>query len=115
MNQIFMDLDSQVRQSGFVRIRDSQIWIFKDPICGIVLKIREDLLDSWNRANLWKFAGFVVNNSKGTFWNPDLFCDAQIESLKAWICDPQNNTNPPILVFPLWKLQTKLKRKTLIE
>jgi hypothetical protein len=45
-NQIFKDLDLRVHQSGFVRIRDLQIWIFKDLFCGIVLKIHEDLLDS---------------------------------------------------------------------
>jgi len=32
-------------KSGFVRIQDSQIWIFKDSFCGIVLKIHEDSLD----------------------------------------------------------------------
>jgi hypothetical protein len=42
-NQIFRDMDSQIRQSGFVRIQELRIWILKDSFCGILLKIREDL------------------------------------------------------------------------
>ncbi len=39
----FANLDSHVRQSGFARIRDSRILIFKDSFHVIVPKIREDL------------------------------------------------------------------------
>jgi hypothetical protein len=42
----FANLDSQIRQPGFVRIQDSRIWIFKDLFCAIVQRIREDSLDS---------------------------------------------------------------------
>ncbi len=49
-----------------------------------------------NRLNLWKFAGFAVNDSNQTFWSPDLFRDPQIKSLKVSICDPRIDTNPRV-------------------
>ncbi len=67
-NLIFMDLHSRVLKSGFVMIRDSRIWIFKDSFCGVVLKVHDDSLD------LWK----------------------QVESLKVRIRDPWIDTNPRV-------------------
>ncbi len=43
-----------------------------------------------NGSNLLKFAGFVVNNSNWTFWSPDSFCDPQIKSFKACICETKS-------------------------
>ncbi len=67
--------DLRVRQPGFIRFQDSQILIFKDSFCAIVLKIRED---SWKQVesfengwicgprletNLFK-SGFVIHDTK---------------------------------------------------
>ncbi len=62
-NQIFVDFyfsemnprieSLGIRQCGFVMIPDSRILIFKDSFHGVVLKIREDLLDSWKQVETY--------------------------------------------------------------
>ncbi len=77
----FMNPDSRVHKSVFVRIRDSQIRNFKDPFCTIVLKIRED---SWGFVRFvktgcifWKLVGLVVHDSKWIFSCQDLWSTIQ--------------------------------------
>jgi hypothetical protein len=56
-------------QSGFVRVGDLQICIFKDSFRAIVLKFR------WiheKKSNLLKMAGFMVHDLKGIFSIQDL-------------------------------------------
>ncbi len=104
----FTNPDLRVRQPGFVRIWDSRNCIFKDLLCAIVLRIRQDL---------WGFIGFVKTGR--IFWksvyksnprtesfeklricdpryktNPDLYCKAQIKPFWSQDLWPQNNTNP---------------------
>ncbi len=57
-NQILKDW---THKSGFVRIRDWQFPIFKDSFCAIVLKICEDLLDSWKQVKSLKI-GWILDH-----------------------------------------------------
>jgi len=75
--------DLRVRQPGFKRFRDSQILIFKDSFCAIVLKIRKD---SW---------GFVKTGR--IFWKwLDLWSKTRNKSFQVRICDPRYKTNPDL-------------------
>ncbi len=87
-----------IRKSpGFERIQDSRIWIFKDSFCAIVLRIREDLLDSWKQAesfenwldswsrykpNLFK-SGFVIHDTNRIFLSPDSWPSNPYESMDS--------------------------------
>ncbi len=51
--------DLRVCQSGFVRIRDLRVRIFKDLLRTTVLRIRENWLIFF-----WKLAGFVIHNKR---------------------------------------------------
>ncbi len=87
--------------SGFVRIQDSRILIFKDSFRAIVLRIREDLLDLWKQVksfenwldllsryepNLLK-SGFVIHNTNQIFLTPDLWPSNRYKSM-----DTQNES-----------------------
>jgi hypothetical protein len=83
-NQIFRDLDSRIW------ICESTKQIFKDSFCGIVLKIREDSLDSWKQVESLKICwicgqwfnsnllkpGFVLWSPNRIFKSPDLWYEA---------------------------------------
>jgi hypothetical protein len=76
-------MDSQIRQSGSVRIQELQIWILKDSFCGIVLKIREDLWKQVESLKLCWILGqrFKLNLLKSGFvlWSPK-----QYKSMNSW-------------------------------
>ncbi len=66
----FYETNPQIESlgSGFVRIRDSRILIFKDLFCTIVLRIR------WireNRSNLLKIDWICDHDTKRIFLNQD--------------------------------------------
>ncbi len=85
-----MDLRIQIRKDS-----DLQISIFKDSFCAIVLRICEDLLDSWKQVesfenwldlwsryepNLFK-SGFVIHNTNRIFLSPDSWPTNQYKSM----------------------------------
>jgi hypothetical protein len=75
--------DLRVHQPGFIRFRDSQILIFKDSFCAIVLKICKDS---------WGFVGFVKTSR--IFWKwLDLWSTTRNKSFQVRICDPRYKTN----------------------
>ena len=112
----FTNPDLRVRQPGFVRIWDSQNCIFKDSLCAIVLRIRQDSLDSWKQVesfenwldswsrfetNLLK-SGLVIHDTIRIFLSPDSWPTNRYESM-----DSQNEsmflqisyTNPASLII----------------
>ena len=98
-------LDLQVCKSGFVKIWDLWICIFKDSFHAIVLRLCEDLSNSWKQAESWKIGwicdsqfetnifkcGFVIND---IIWIQDLFCKAGIEPFWSQDLWPPYNMNP---------------------
>ncbi len=75
--------DLPVLKSRWVRIWDSPIRIFKDLFCAIIPRIREDLLDSWNRWNLLKIDWIRDHNTNWIFWSLDLWSLNQYKSMDS--------------------------------
>ncbi len=111
-NWIIMD---QTCESGFVRIWDLHIQIFKDSVCAIVLKICEDLLDLWKQVkslNIFWICDHQSNPRTKSFQNSkdlDLrtFLDSRFviairyKSMDSWdkcMCTWLPDTNPATLI-----------------
>jgi hypothetical protein len=84
-NQIFKFWD---RKSGFVRIQDLRIWIFKDSFCTIVLKIHEkNWMDSWSTTGNESSQVRIYDPQYKP--DPDSWSRSQDESMDSLIRFPQ--------------------------
>ena len=54
--------DLRVCKSGFMKIRDLQVWICKDLFCAVVVKIHEDSLYSWKLVKSLKIGWICDHN-----------------------------------------------------
>ncbi len=64
----FANLDSRIQSLRIHMDSDSQISIFKDMFCAIVLRIRKDSLDSWKQVESFEnLTGLVITIQTESF------------------------------------------------